>query len=137
MRDTSFPALTHSQNSLVTAEAPSLKMFLLWNIFQMITKTVPISTRIVISYVIKRGIPFCVWWKVNGNWDSNIRFSQWRESHCRTNTRIRRNKSIQKSRTVRVTIRDLSRKVNHLNKVIWERKIITEFNRYINSTRIG
>ena len=28
-----------------------------WNISQMITKTIPISTRIVISYVMKRGIP--------------------------------------------------------------------------------
>ena len=29
----------------------------LWNISQMIMKTVPISTRRVISYVMKRGIP--------------------------------------------------------------------------------
>ena len=30
----------------------------LWNISQMITKTVPVSTRIVISNEMKRGIPF-------------------------------------------------------------------------------
>ena len=30
---------------------------------------------------------FWIWWKVNGNWDNNIfSISQWRESHCRTNT---------------------------------------------------
>ena len=32
---------------------------------------------------------------------------------------------------------DPSRKVNHLGKVISDRKIITEFTRSINSTRIG
>ena len=43
---------------------------------------------------------------------------QWRESHCGPNTSVRRKKEIQKSRTVRVTVRDLGRKVNHLSKVI-------------------
>ena len=55
-----------------------------------------------------------------------IRIFQWREGHSRTNTSLRRKKEIQKSRTVRVTIWDLSRKVNHLSKVIWDRKSITE-----------
>ena len=32
---------------------------------------------------------------------------------------------------------DPSRKVNHLSKVIWDTKIITEFTRSISSTRIG
>ena len=35
------------------------------------------------------------------------------------------------------SVRDTSRKVNHLSKVIWDRKIITEFTRCINSSRIG
>ena len=52
-----------------------------------------------------------------------IGISQWRESHCRTNTSVRRKKEIQKSRTVRITVRDASRKVSHLSKVIWDRKI--------------
>ena len=61
-----------------------------WNISQMITRTVPFSTRIVINYVMKWGIQFLVYWKVSGNWDNNmIRISQWRESHTRTNTSIR------------------------------------------------
>ena len=62
---------------------------------------------------------------------------QWRESHCRTNSSIIGMREIQKSRTVRITVWDTSRKVNHLSKVIWDRKIITEFTRSISSTRIG
>ena len=38
---------------------------------------------------------------------------------------------------MRITIWDPSRKVNHLRKVIWDRKIITEFTRWIRSTRTG
>ena len=79
----------------------------------------------------KIGTPFWAWWNVNGNWDNNMtRISQWRESHRRTNTSVRRKKEIQKSRSVGVTIRDPSRKVNHLNKVIWERKIITQRSKF-------
>ena len=40
------------------------------------------------------GHPVLILWKVNGNWDNNmIRISQWRQSHCRTNTNVRINKS--------------------------------------------
>ena len=82
--------LTSSRRSSEFEEIPP------WNISQMITKAVPISTRIVISYAMKWGIPFWVWWKVNGNWDNKmIKISQWRESHCETNTSIRRKKEIQ------------------------------------------
>ena len=38
-----------------------------WNISQMITNTILISMRMVISYEIKQGVPFWVWQKVNGN----------------------------------------------------------------------
>ena len=31
----------------------------------------------------------------------------------------------------------VSRKVNHVSKIDWDRKIITEFTRYISSTGIG
>ena len=54
-------------------------------------------------------------WKLR---QQHIRISQCRESHGRTNTSVRRKKEIQKSRTVRVTVRDPSRKVNYLNKVV-------------------
>ena len=64
-----------------------------WKISQMTTKTIPISTRIVISNVMERGILLSIWWKVNGNSGNKmIKISQWRENHCKTNTRIRRNK---------------------------------------------
>ena len=79
-----------------SSRSTNFKDILPWN---MITKTVLISTRIVISCAMKRGLLFSVWKKYNGKWDNNmIRISQWRERHCRTNTNIR-NKQIQKSRT--------------------------------------
>ena len=63
------------------------------NISQIITKTIPISTRIVISYVIKWHIQLQVWQKINGNWDNNmLRIFQWKETHCTTNRSVRRNK---------------------------------------------
>ena len=96
-----------------------------WNISQMIMKTIPISTRIVISYAVKWNILFWVWQKISGNWENNIRISQWRV-HYRTNSSIRRNKSIQISRTVRVTVRDLCRKDYKL--IIWFHNL---FQRYI------
>ena len=121
-----------------STRSTKLKDILLWNIPQMIMKIIPISTRIVISYAMKRGIPLWIWWKVNGNWDINmIRIFLWRESHCITNTSIRRKTQVQKSRTMRITVWNLHRKVNHLSKVIWDRKVITEFTRLISSTRIG
>ena len=104
----------------------------------MITKTIPISTRTVISYAMKRDILLWIWSKVNGNWDNNmIRVSQWRKSHCRTNTSVGRKKQIQMSRTVRITVWDPNWKVNNLNKVAWNRKNITEFTRSISSTKMG
>ena len=138
---TSIPTWTHSLNLLAAAETLKLKI-LPWNISQMIMKTIPISTRVVISYSMKWDILFWVSWKVNANWDNNmIRISQWRKSHCRTNTSVRRKKEIQKSRSVRVKVTDSSRKVNYLSKVIWDYsnhfqiiKIIAEFTRSITRT---
>ena len=115
-----------------------LKDILPWNISQMATKAIPISTRIVRNYATKRDIPSWIWWKVNGNWDNNmIRISQRRENHCRTNTSIRRKKEIQKSRTMKITVWHSSRTDDHVGKVTWYRKIITEFTKSINCTRIG
>ena len=39
------------------------------------------------------------------------------------------------SRTMRITVWDVSRKVDHLSKVVSDRKIVTEF-RSVSSTRI-
>ena len=55
---TSIPTWIHSKNSLTAAEALSLKISLPWNISQMITKTIPLSTRIVISYAMKQASHF-------------------------------------------------------------------------------
>ena len=104
------------------------------NISQMITKTIPITTRIVISNAMKWGIPLWIWWKENGNWDSSmIRISQWREGLFRTNTSIRRNKS--KS----AKLWESQSGIRAEKLTIWARslEIITEFTRSINSTRIG
>ena len=88
----SIPTWTHSQNSVVAAEALSLKISF-HGTSHIITKIVPISTRIVVSDAMKWGILLWIWWKVNGNWDSNmVKIFQWRKSHCRTNNWIRRKK---------------------------------------------
>ena len=51
------------------SRSTELKDILLWNISQMIMKSIPISTRIVISCAMKQGILIRVWQKnVNGNW---------------------------------------------------------------------
>ena len=61
-----------------SSRSTKLKDILPRSISQMITKTIPISTIIVISYAMKWGIPLWISWKVNGNWDNNkIRISQW------------------------------------------------------------
>ena len=41
-----------------------------WSSSKMITKALPISTRIVLIYAVKLGITFWVWWKVNINWEN-------------------------------------------------------------------
>ena len=40
------------------SRSTEFKDILPWNIFQMITKTIAICTRILISYAMKQGIPF-------------------------------------------------------------------------------
>ena len=42
---------------------------------------------------------------------------QWRESHFRTNTSVRRKKEIQKGSTMTITVWDPCRKINRLGKV--------------------
>ena len=89
--------ITSNLNLLIKFTSKSrsteFKYILPWNISQMIMKTVPTSTKIVRSYVMKRDIQLRIWWKVNENWNNNmIRISLWRESHYRTNISIKRNK---------------------------------------------
>ena len=86
------------------------------SISQMIMKTVPISMGIVKLYNETKHLVLSLLesqWKLR----QQMRISQWRESHCRTNTIVKRKKKIQE-RTVTFKIRDPKRKVNHLSKVI-------------------
>ena len=65
-----------------SSRSTDFKNILTWNISQIITKTVPISTRIVKSNERRWGIPLWISWKININWDNNmIRISQRRENH--------------------------------------------------------
>ena len=120
-----------------SSRSTDFKDILPWNISQLITKTIPISTRIVISNAMKRGIPLWIWWEVIRNWDNNmIRISQWRKAFVE---QILASEEINKSTKTGVweSVWDPRRKVNHLSKVIWDRRIVTEFTRSISSTRIG
>ena len=86
-------SLTKFTSSSRSTEFKGELKILPWNVSQMITKTVPIVTRTSISNAMKRGIPLWIWWKANGNWDNNmIRIFQWRQSHWRANTGVRRKK---------------------------------------------
>ena len=94
---TSIPVWTQFQSETITkftttSRKSEFKDILPWNIFQMITKTIPINTIPIISYTIKRGIQFWVWRKVKQNWENNlIRISLRRETNYGTNGSTGRN----------------------------------------------
>ena len=100
------------------SKSTKLKDILQWNIPQMITKTILINTRIVISCAMKSGIAFGVLMKVKGNLGKNIRICQWRGSDCRTSDS---SEEINQSKRVglweSLGVRGRSGKVNHLAKV--------------------
>ena len=50
-----------------SSRSTEFKDILPWNVSQMIKKTIPITTRIVIMHTVKWGILFSVYWNVNGN----------------------------------------------------------------------
>ena len=59
-------------------------IFMMRDIYTSIpTKIIPISTRIVISFAMKRDILFWVCWEVNGNWKTT---TQWKFSVGRKTT---------------------------------------------------
>ena len=93
-----------------------------WNTSEMIRKTIPISTRIVINYAMKQGIVLSLLksqWKIRQQHDQNFPM----EGNPVQNKYQCQKKEINpKSRTVRATVRDPSRKVNHPSKFIWDRK---------------
>ena len=84
----------------------------------MVTKTIQVSTRIVISCAMESGIPFGVLMKVKGNLGKSIRIYQQRGSDCRTSKSSKeRNKSKRVGLWESLGVRDPSGKVNHLAKV--------------------
>ena len=100
------------------SKSTKLKDIFQWNIPQMITKTILINTRIVISCAMKSGIPFGVLMKVKGNLGKSIRICQQRGSDCRTSKSSEgRNKSKRVGLWASLGVRDRSGKVNHLAKV--------------------
>ena len=135
---TSIPTWTYSKKSLAaTEELSEFEDILPWIIFQVITKRVPISTKIAIRNAMNWASPL---WMMESQRKLRQQHHQnflKEGSHYRTNTSIRRNKWIQKSRTVRIIVWYLSRKANHLSKIVWERKTITELTISISSARIG
>ena len=120
-----------------SSRSTEFKDILPWNISQMITKDIPISMRIVISYTLKEDIPFWDWRKVMET--ETTTWSEFPNGRKATVEQILASEEINKSKTagLRVTVRDLSGKVYHMSKVIWDRKSITEFTRCISSIRIG
>ena len=87
-RYTSISTGTNSQNSLAAAEALILKILSHGTSLKWSQR--PFSTRIVISYLMKQ---FWVYSEVSWNRDNNmIKISEWGETHCRTNTSIKRKK---------------------------------------------
>ena len=130
--------ITSSQNPLIklstSSKSTKSKDILPRNILQLITKIVPISRKKMHKLCIEKRhpLPSGAWRKISGNKDnSRVRISQMRETVCRANTSVNRKKYF------RVTVRNPSRKINHLSKVVWDWKIITEFARSISSTKIG
>ena len=103
-----------------------------WDISQMITETIPISMRIIISHTMKWGILFWVYWKVTGNWNNMVWISHGAKAIVEQILALEERKK--SKRAMWVTVRDPSRKVNYISKVVWDRKTMTHFTR---STRIG
>ena len=117
----SEPTLTEFTSSSINTK---FKDILPWNISQVITKTAPISKRIVINYAMKRDIPFEFDQK-----SMETKTTTWSEfsSGGKAIVKQKLTEEINKSkttRTVTATVRDQSRKVNHMSKVIWDRKIL-------------
>ena len=90
------------------SRSTKFKDILRWNISKMISQTAPISMRIIKICMVQRGILICICWKlINTETTTCSEFINW-ESYCITNlgsveTRISRNKQIQKYRTVKLT----------------------------------
>ena len=103
----------------------------------MITKTIPISMRIVISYAMKWGSYISLWRYLLFSFHMETETTTWsefpNEGKAIVVEQILVSEKINKSKRAGITVW----KVNHQSKVIWDRKFITEFTRSISSTRVG
>ena len=111
-----------------------LKDIFPWNISQMITKSVPISIsrRIVISYTMKWGFPF----EFDGK-SMETETATWSEFPNGGKSIVEQILASEDSESVRVTVRDLNREINHLSEVIWDTKTVAKITSSTSSTRIG
>ena len=127
----STPTWSHSQNSLIAAEALSLKISF-HRLSPKRSQSAPEQ-----SWAMQWNVESC--FETDRNPMEN-ETTTWSESPYQVKViaeQILVSKRNPKNRTVRITVRDPSRWLNYMSKVIWDRKIITEFTRSINSTRIG
>ena len=141
-----FNAFNSNLNPLTSFTASSrsteFKDIFPWNIYQMITERVQISTSFVITELSKT-----IQWNRASRFEFDkksmeteattwLEFPNWGKAIVE---QIPASEDRNKSKRVglRVTVRDLSRKINHLIKIIWERKIIRKFTRSIISTRLA
>ena len=96
-----------------SSRSSKLKDVLPWSISKMITKTIPINKRIVISYAIQMRNPFWVWRKVYEN--ETTTWSGFPNGRKGIVEQILASEKINKSKRVGLwesTVRDTSRKVN-------------------------
>ena len=117
--------INFNQNPLTkftsNSRSTDFKGILPWNIFQMIMKTVPISTKIVISYVMKWDIP--LWIDKKSMETETTTWSEFPNGGKAIAQQIIPSKERNKpNRTACITVWGLSRKINHLSKVVWDYK---------------
>ena len=93
MKDTHINSSLELTKFISSCGSTEFKDTLPWKVSKMITKTFPIHTRIVTSCTMGRGVPFWVWRKSMETDTTQLLFFQKRESYCRKNTSLRRNKS--------------------------------------------
>ena len=124
---TSIATWIHSKNSLA-AEALSSKISSHGWSCQMITKTIPISMRIVISYVMEWGSLFWDYWKVNGNWDSNtVRIPNERKAIVEQIQVLEERKKFERAELWESQSGIRLWKLTKIkSKIIWDWKIMTE-----------
>ena len=102
-----------------------------WNISQMIIKTVPISTRIVISYAMKLGISLWIWWSRSTTWS---RFPNGGKAIV---DQILASEERNKTKWPGLLESQSGIRVGKLTILVRLPEIITEFPRCISFTRIG